>query len=85
MVRVLAEVEKIWICCDVDNNGRLEFEEIKDYLKQVLGEQLNMSEEDLRKTFDQIDTNNDGEITKEEMEIFIKSLISRHSSLNFNL
>ena len=32
-IKVLAEVEKIWIIYDVDRNGTLELDEIKEYLK----------------------------------------------------
>ena len=31
-IKVIAEVEKIWILYDLDNSGCLEFDEIKTYL-----------------------------------------------------
>ena len=32
-IRILSEVEKIWIIFDGDNNGELDREEVKDYIK----------------------------------------------------
>ena len=34
-IRVLAEVEKIWILYDLDENGTLDFEEIREYLREM--------------------------------------------------
>ena len=32
-IRILAEVEKIWIQYDIDQNGELDFDEISEYLR----------------------------------------------------
>jgi len=32
-IRILAEVEKIWIVYDMDANGELDFDEISSYLR----------------------------------------------------
>lgn len=34
-IKILSEVEKIWILYDADNNGTLDQEEIQDYVKQM--------------------------------------------------
>ena len=31
-IRILSEVEKIWITYDMDNDGSLDYQEISDYL-----------------------------------------------------
>ena len=31
-IKIICEVEKIWIIYDVDNSGELEFKEVVDYL-----------------------------------------------------
>ena len=69
-IKILSEVEKIWILYDLDNNGTLSFNELKVYLEEMSsGKEFN--EDDLKKIFKQIDINNDGTITKDEMMIFI--------------
>ena len=35
-IKVIAEVEKIWILYDLDKSGMLDFEEIKAYLKEYV-------------------------------------------------
>ena len=34
-IKAVAEVEKIWILYDLDNNGELDFIETKAYLKEM--------------------------------------------------
>ena len=41
------------------------------------------NEEDLRKIFKQIDTNNDNSITKDEMMIFIEGLMENDKNFRF--
>ena len=43
-VRVLAEVEKIWILYDLDKNGTLDFEEIELYLKEMAYPNLKLTD-----------------------------------------
>ena len=44
-IKILAEVEKIWIIYDSDKNGNLEYAELLQYLKDVAVPSLTMSEE----------------------------------------
>ena len=44
-IRILAEVEKIWIIFDVDNSGKLDQMEIKDYLKFITAPSLSLSDQ----------------------------------------
>ena len=44
-IRVLSEVEKIWIIFDGDNSGYLNKEEIKDYMKQISGNNMNLNQD----------------------------------------
>ena len=44
-IRIMAEVEKIWIMYDLDNNGTLEFDEIQQYLQQMAFPHLTLSNE----------------------------------------
>ena len=34
-IKILAEVEKIWILYDLDNNGTLSFNELKVYIGEM--------------------------------------------------
>ena len=36
-IRILSEVEKIWIIFDLDNSGSLNKDEIKEYIMQMAG------------------------------------------------
>jgi len=36
-IRILSEVEKVWIIFDGDNSGYLDKEEVKDYIKYMAG------------------------------------------------
>ena len=46
-IKVLAEVEKIWIIFDIDDSGELEIDEVKEYLKKMAFPHLNIHEEDV--------------------------------------
>ena len=78
-IKIISEVEKIWIIYDVDNNGTLDFDEIRDYLDQMAFPSLSMSMEQLYKIFQMIDSDGSGCIDKQEMILFIKRL-SEHTS-----
>ena len=60
----MAEVEKIWIQHDIDENGFLDFDELSVYLKKTAYPFLNMSDIQLKSIFDHIDKNHDGAIDK---------------------
>ena len=74
-IRVAAEVEKIWITYDLDQNGVLDFPEVKVYLKKVCP---HMPEDQLIHVFNRMDTNKNGTIDKEEMAVFVKELFKKH-------
>ena len=63
-IKVLAEVEKIWIIFDIDDSGELEIDEVKEYLKKMAFPHLNIHEEDVQSLFDEIDTDKSGTIDK---------------------
>ena len=74
-VRILAEVEKIWILYDLDENGTLDYEEIELYLKEMAYPNLDLSTDQLEELFNRIDLDSDRTITKEEMNVFIGSVL----------
>ena len=46
-IKILAEIEKIWILYDLDGNESLDFEEIVKYLKNRAYPHLTLSDEQL--------------------------------------
>ena len=44
-IKVLAEVEKIWILYDLDENGTLEYGEIELYLKEMAYPHLDLTDD----------------------------------------
>ena len=48
--QMLAQVEKIWVMYDVNNDGDLSFDEIRHYL-DIIMKNSSYSEDDLRKVF----------------------------------
>ena len=43
-IKILSEVEKIWIMYDGDNSGTVEYEEVVAYLKEISNQKLNLSD-----------------------------------------
>ena len=68
---MLAEVEKIWILYDADNNGKLDFEEVESYLKEMAFPHLKLTDREVREIFDEIDDDGNGSIDKKEMFQFV--------------
>ena len=71
VIRVLAEVEKIWITYDLDGNDSLEMDEITHYMEGIQGNNNQLSKLQIEQIFKEIDTNHDGNISKEEMFKFV--------------
>ena len=44
-IKVLCEVEKMWIIYDRDNSGTVDYEEIVDYLKEISEQELNLTDQ----------------------------------------
>ena len=74
-IKVLAEVEKIWILYDLDDDGKLDKSEIASYLCQMAYPRLEMSDEVIDQVFGVIDIDGDNSIDKQEMEYFLKVLM----------
>ena len=70
-IKILAEIEKIWILYDLDGNESLDYEEIVKYLKTRAYPQLTLSDKQLETMFNEIDDDGNGTIDKSEMELFL--------------
>eukprot|EP00347_Sterkiella_histriomuscorum_P010822 403374794 len=66
----------IWDNYDADRNGTLEFKEAKKFLKDVMKESgmEKISTAELKKAFDDFDTDGSGAISKDEMKVLIRML-----------
>lgn len=82
-IKLLAEVEKIWILYDLDKNGKLDIKEIKDYINTMAVPSLVLSDSELTSVFNKIDTDGDGYIDKKEMESFLKVMMFLQQNLHF--
>ena len=67
-IKACSEVEKIWIIFDVDKSGKLEYDEVNQYLQIMAYPSLKLSEEQTKAIFDEIDRDKSGSIDKKEME-----------------
>ena len=82
-IKLLSEVEKIWIIYDVDNSGLLERNEVHDYIKQMAQPSVDLAEKQIDEIYNLIDTDGDGSIDKKEMETFLRILMVTHQKLSF--
>ncbi len=65
----------IWAKFDADNSGSLSKKEARNFVSQLLdalGESPKISEEDFNILFDEMDKDDNGTISREEMTFFIK-------------
>ena len=62
-IKIICEVEKIWIIYDIDNNGELDFKEVADYLNEKTFPK-GLTTEQLNHIFKIIDTDGSGSINK---------------------
>ena len=50
-IKILAEVEKIWILYDADDNGCLITTELQEYLNEVAFPQITISDDEINELF----------------------------------
>ena len=73
-IKILSEIEKMWILYDVDESGTLEYGEVVMYIKEM-APNLVLTDEKLEILFNQIDQNYNGVIDKKEMEVFLDGVM----------
>ena len=82
-IKILAEVEKIWILYDIDSSGKIEKSECSLYLKQMAEPRMELKDEQIDEIFDLIDFDGNGDIDKFEMECFLKVIMMLQDNLSF--
>ena len=76
-------VEKIWGQFDKDNSGQLDRAETKNFLSTVMANippPNNYDESKFDETFDAMDKNRNGKVEKNEMVMFIKSIMRQREA-----
>ena len=79
------EIDKVcrnyFFSVDKNKNGVLEFKEIRRILDKFAEDTdtIQESEENIRKAFDQLDTNHDGKISYEEFKNLFQSYLSKYT------
>ena len=74
-IRIISEVEKIWIVYDRNQDGMLDYDEISEYLQNEAYPDLTLTELQLHKIFSNIDIDGSGYIDKKELEVFVTKLL----------
>lgn len=82
-IRAAAEVEKIWILFDGDGNGKLDKQEVTDYIKVMAQPALQLEDVHMDEIFKLIDLDKDGFVDKKEMEVFLKTMMMLQTNLTF--
>ena len=70
-IRIISEVEKIWIKYDLDDSRELDYTELSEYLRKTAYPHITLPDHKVRAIFDHIDVNGDENISKKEMYAFI--------------
>ena len=84
-IKLAAEVEKIWILYDIDQNGNLDYEELVQYFNEVAVPCLSLTQTQMHEMFNELDEDNNQNISKMEMEVFLAKLIMCGSQFGLNI
>lgn len=76
-------MEKIWILYDVDQNGTLDWDEVKAYITEMAFPHLNFTDKEVEEIYSQIDNDGDRQIDKHEMGSFLTVLMIAQKDLQF--
>ena len=63
-IRILSEVERIWILYDLDENGTLDLDEMSLYIRETAFKSLNLSELQIKEIYKKIDADGNGTIDR---------------------
>ena len=77
---MMAEVERIWLLYDIDENGTLDYDEIKMYLDEEGTQYLSLNDKQKKRLFDKIDVDGSGTIDKDEMIEFLNILMEKNNA-----
>ena len=82
-IRILAEVEKIWIMFELDKDSKLQIDDIKDYVHAMTVQRIELTGEQIMELCKAIDTDHDGMIDKQEMQLFLRAMMILQKDLSF--
>ena len=84
-IKIAAEVEKIWILYDIDQNGNLDYEELVQYFNEVAVPCLSLTQSQMHEMFNELDDDQNQNISKIEMEVFLAKLLLCGSQFGLNI
>ena len=79
----MAEVEKIWIIFNLDNDNYLDIIEMSNYIQVVTRPYVKISEKEILDLIKIMDTNKDDKISKQELTDFMRLLYQKKVNLQF--
>ena len=83
-IRVLSEVEKIWIIHNINAEQSLCIDEASNFIKMAARPTLRQTDEELNFMFQSLDKNDDGMISKEEMIEFL-TVLFQNQDVRFSI
>ena len=75
-IRVLAEVEKLWITQDLKNSEALNYDQFEDYIMNNNIPGFKLSKDQILEVFHKMDKNSDMSIDKNEMYFFLTAVLN---------
>jgi len=75
-IRLLSEVEKMWIAYNMSKEETLNFSAVSEYLNQTAYPDIRFSEQELKDMFLNMDIDYQGHISKSEMFHFFNVLLT---------
>ena len=75
-IRVLAEVEKLWILKEINNDDALNYDQFEDYIMHNNIPGFKLSKDQILEVFHKMDKNSDLSIDKNEMYFFLTAVLN---------
>ena len=82
-IKILAEVEKIWIKYDKHKDTGFNLEEMSNYLTSTAYPLHGLTEDEVQTLFNHIDLDSNGQISKDEMTEFLSFMLKHKQTEPF--
>lgn len=68
----------MWLLYDDDENGSLDYDEVREYIREQAYPHLKLSENQYKKIFKEIDIDGSNTVDKEELHLFVQKLVENN-------